>query len=210
VSRWECGVCWAVYEPGLGDAVAQVPPGTAFEALPADWRCPHCDSAKEKFLQKREDLDPRVVTLVAEYRTIAETRMKGLPILNLRLSVEAVDFEETPAGLLGALVTPWFINAVLFPAVPVKVPDHGHERVLPGGGFHFLGQRLDTAGAIELCSIQSPVMHLADQEAAVAVARAGLQPMRTAPVPRTEAEVAEAGPRAEGPTRRDLFRLFRK
>jgi [NiFe] hydrogenase assembly HybE family chaperone len=158
------------------------------------------------------ELDPRVAGLVAEYRTIAETRMKGLPILNLRLSVEAVDFAETPAGLLGALVTPWFVNAVLFPAVPVKVPDHGHERVLPGGAFHFLGQVLEGSGAIELCSIRSPVMDVADQAAAVAIARAGLEPMQKAPPPppaEGEETPAETAARSQGPTRRDLFRLFR-
>lgn len=202
-------MCWAVYDPALGDEVAQVPRGTPFEALPADWRCPKCDGGKEKFLEKPEELDPRVVTLVGEYQTIAETRMKGLPILNLRLSVQAVDFQQTPAGLLGALVTPWFVNAVLFPATPVKVPDQGHERVLPGGSFHFLGQVLEASGSIELSSIRSPVLDLADQAAAVAVARAGLAPMLAPPPPPQTAEEAEAAPRAQGPTRRDLFRMFR-
>jgi [NiFe] hydrogenase assembly HybE family chaperone len=155
-------------------------------------------------------LDPRVERLVAEYRTIADTRMKGLPILNLRLAVEAVDFQETPAGLLGALVTPWFINAVLFPSTPVKVPDHGHERALPGGTFHFLGQTLDGGvGAIELSSIRSPVLDLGDQAAAVAVAREGLAPMATVPPPPGPPDEAEAAAAAKGPTRRDLFRLFR-
>jgi [NiFe] hydrogenase assembly HybE family chaperone len=207
VSRWECGVCWHVYDPAQGDPVAQVAPGTAFEALPADWRCPHCDSARERYLEMHE-VDARVSALVAEYRTIAETRMKGLPILNLRLSVEAVDFQETPAGLLGALVTPWFINAVLFPATPVKVPDHGHERTLPGGAFHFLGQVLDTVGSIELCSLHSPVLDFADQAAAVAAARAGLQPMLAPPAVVAGADEAEAALK-QGPSRRDLFRIFR-
>jgi [NiFe] hydrogenase assembly HybE family chaperone len=152
--------------------------------------------------------DPRVEKLVAEYRLIAETRMKGIPILNLALSVEAVDFAETPPGLLGALVTPWFINAVLFPNVPVKVPDHGHERALPGGTFHFLGQVLDSAGSIELSSIHSPVLNFKDQASAVAAARAGLAPMASAPVVGTPAE-EEAAAVKKGPTRRDLFKMFR-
>ncbi len=35
-AKLECGICWAVYDPALGDDVAQVPPGTPFAALPDD------------------------------------------------------------------------------------------------------------------------------------------------------------------------------
>lgn len=46
----ECRICWHVYDPAEGDELGQVPPGTPFAALPADWRCPQCDAAKEMFL----------------------------------------------------------------------------------------------------------------------------------------------------------------
>lgn len=46
----ECKICWYVYDPAEGDPVAQVPPGTPFSALPADWRCPQCDGAREQFM----------------------------------------------------------------------------------------------------------------------------------------------------------------
>jgi rubredoxin len=46
----ECRVCWQVYDPALGDDLAQVPPGTPFADLPADWRCPRCDGAKDLYL----------------------------------------------------------------------------------------------------------------------------------------------------------------
>lgn len=49
--RMECGVCWTVYDPGLGDPVWQVAPGTPFAALPEDWRCPHCDAARDRFMR---------------------------------------------------------------------------------------------------------------------------------------------------------------
>lgn len=45
-----------VYDPAAGDPenTAQpgrpVPPGTAFAALPEDWVCPVCGSAKETFV----------------------------------------------------------------------------------------------------------------------------------------------------------------
>jgi len=52
--RLECKICWFVYDPALGDQVAQVPPGTPFTALPADWRCPECDSERDQFMVLRD------------------------------------------------------------------------------------------------------------------------------------------------------------
>jgi rubredoxin len=54
-SRYECGVCWLVYDPGEGDPVWQVPPGTAFEDLPSEWCCPNCDAPRERFMRVAED-----------------------------------------------------------------------------------------------------------------------------------------------------------
>jgi rubredoxin len=49
-AQLECGVCWWVYDPSLGDPFAQVAPGTPFTALPAHWHCPNCDAPKARFL----------------------------------------------------------------------------------------------------------------------------------------------------------------
>ena len=49
-ARMECKVCWHVYDPKAGDDYWQIPPGTPFARLPADWHCPECDGAKEQFL----------------------------------------------------------------------------------------------------------------------------------------------------------------
>lgn len=46
----ECNICWYVYDPAEGDEVWQIPPGTPFQQLPAEWRCPVCDAPPEKFL----------------------------------------------------------------------------------------------------------------------------------------------------------------
>ncbi|WP_207301869.1 rubredoxin [Rhodocyclus tenuis] len=48
--KMECGVCWQVYDPELGDEVWQIPPGTPFAALPPHWSCPHCSAQQERFL----------------------------------------------------------------------------------------------------------------------------------------------------------------
>jgi len=50
-TRLECGICWTVYDPALGDDVWQIPPGTPFTDLPPHWSCPHCSAEKQSFLQ---------------------------------------------------------------------------------------------------------------------------------------------------------------
>jgi len=47
----ECRICWQVYDPGQGDDLNQIAPGTPFTKLPDDWRCPRCDADKSLFLE---------------------------------------------------------------------------------------------------------------------------------------------------------------
>ena len=54
-TRMECGICWTIYDPGIGDPVAQVPPGTPFAALPEHWTCPNCDAAQLKFMAVEDE-----------------------------------------------------------------------------------------------------------------------------------------------------------
>lgn len=49
-TRLECRICWYVYDPAEGDPVEQIPPGTAFSALPDYWRCPQCDAEPNAFI----------------------------------------------------------------------------------------------------------------------------------------------------------------
>lgn len=55
LDRFECGVCWHVYDPAEGDPVGQIPPGVAFEDLPEEWCCPNCDGTRAKFLRLGRD-----------------------------------------------------------------------------------------------------------------------------------------------------------
>jgi rubredoxin len=47
--RHECGVCGYIYEPSVGDTKRNIPAGTAFESIRADWRCPVCNTKKKAF-----------------------------------------------------------------------------------------------------------------------------------------------------------------
>lgn len=50
--RYTCTVCGYLYDPEKGDPDGKVPPGTPFEALPADWTCPVCGAGKDKFVKE--------------------------------------------------------------------------------------------------------------------------------------------------------------
>jgi rubredoxin len=47
LQTYRCSICGHIYDPKTGDVDA--PPGTAFEDLPDDWRCPICLAEKSKF-----------------------------------------------------------------------------------------------------------------------------------------------------------------
>lgn len=47
--RWKCGYCGYVYDEEEGDPLSGIPPGTKFEDLPDDWKCPVCGAPKEMF-----------------------------------------------------------------------------------------------------------------------------------------------------------------
>jgi rubredoxin len=55
LARFECGVCWEVYDPREGDRTWQVAPGTPFEELPAHWTCPTCAAERDRFLRLDDD-----------------------------------------------------------------------------------------------------------------------------------------------------------
>ena len=55
--RFECRICWYVYDPAAGDAVWQIAPGTGFAELPESWHCPNCDAEKGQFLPTGEAAD---------------------------------------------------------------------------------------------------------------------------------------------------------
>jgi rubredoxin len=54
-ARFECGVCWLVYDPATGDPINDIAPGTPFAALPEHWACPNCEAARERFLVLTDD-----------------------------------------------------------------------------------------------------------------------------------------------------------
>lgn len=47
--KYICIVCKYIYDPALGDPDSGIVPGTPFEDIPDDWKCPICGVSKEDF-----------------------------------------------------------------------------------------------------------------------------------------------------------------
>lgn len=47
--KYKCAKCGYVYDPEKGDPKKGIAPGTPFEALPEDWKCPRCRKGKDQF-----------------------------------------------------------------------------------------------------------------------------------------------------------------
>lgn len=49
LNKFTCNICGFQYDPEEGDPTEGIPPGTPFEDLPDDYRCPICNAGKEYF-----------------------------------------------------------------------------------------------------------------------------------------------------------------
>lgn len=49
MQKYICNICDYIYDPEIGDPDEGIAPGTAFEDIPDDWRCPDCGVGKEDF-----------------------------------------------------------------------------------------------------------------------------------------------------------------
>ncbi len=119
------------------------------------------------------ELSFQVEELVTAFRRIERKRMQGLPFLNPALKVEAVGFVPWETGVLGVLITPWFMNLVLLPGTA----DWRQLRVgskvrhsFPSGCYEFTVGDEPGIGRYQSCSLFSPMQAFEDQAAAVATA----------------------------------------
>ena len=191
-TRLECGVCWWVYDPALGDEATQVPPGTPFRLLPDTWNCPNCSTDKSKFMvigSAAPAGDDAVQGLADAYRRAA-LKVKGLPIYNPTLAVEAVGFRQHEGRHVGVMLTPWFMNLVVLPSpedLEVWVAGGTVRLAFPLGPYDFMVSELQEVGLIGSCSLFSTTSEFTDHEAArlaaSTVANALFEPEQPAPAP---------------------------
>jgi [NiFe] hydrogenase assembly HybE family chaperone len=122
--------------------------------------------------------------LVAGYRRIDRERMRGLPIYNGALQVEAVGFRPHGRCLCGVLITPWFMNLVLLPAADEQwsASTFGDKVVwqFNAGEFEFTRAVLEETGTHLSTPLFSTVQDFPDQDTARQVAEAVLEQLSQA------------------------------
>lgn len=47
--KWMCANCGYVYDQKKGDPEGGIAPGTAWDDIPDEWRCPDCGAGKSDF-----------------------------------------------------------------------------------------------------------------------------------------------------------------
>ena len=50
MKKYKCKVCGYIYDPEKGEPRKDTPPGTAFEDLKSNWRCPKCGANVNRFI----------------------------------------------------------------------------------------------------------------------------------------------------------------
>ena len=203
---YECGICWTRYDPALGDAKAQIAPGTAFADLPDDWTCPECAAPKARFLALRDAAEAapqhggagmsaqNAADRVRAAYLAADESMRALPVHNARLGFETIGFRRHGEACVGIAITPWCMTLVRVPDAPSALPKGETLRHdFPSGLYEFVVAHLEGAGKVEICSLFSPMDLFGEHAAARAAAEAAMAELFAA---QNEPETApEAGRR---------------
>ncbi len=138
----------------------------------------------------------RAADLVAHYETIYETRMQDLPIVNRRLAVEAVGFEQWQDQDLGVLITPWFMNLVLLPDSARLADLAQGDRVdckFPSGSCELTVYHDEQLGSYLAAVLFRTVADFPDQAVARAVAEEALAQILTEPPAKEPRQLSRRG-----------------
>ena len=121
--------------------------------------------------------------LASIYEAIAERSMRGLPVFNTKLRVEAIGFTASSGRAVGILVTPWFMNLVVaaLPGGSLSPRPAGAsiDHDLPGGVFPCVVGAVDGFGRLDSASLFSPMFEFDDPDVAAAVAEAAIAEILT-------------------------------
>lgn len=117
--------------------------------------------------------DSGVAALVRHFEIIARRHMRGLPIVNPKLSVEAAGARQLGEHRVCVLISPWFMNLVLLPGSDAWAGvDQGHvcDVTLPGDTIAFTVCHDDVIGTFLTAVMFRTVSDFPDQETARRVA----------------------------------------
>lgn len=116
------------------------------------------------------------------FKQIQTQRMNGVPILNPKLHVQAVDFLLYQQAWLGVLITPWFMNLFYLRDDNLAAGEKITHQ-FPAGKFEFVVGYENDIGFYQTCSLYSPMFDFEEQAVAVQTAQAALKALLEIPEP---------------------------
>ncbi|MEW8507487.1 MAG: [NiFe]-hydrogenase assembly chaperone HybE [Candidatus Thiodiazotropha sp.] len=125
------------------------------------------------------DLDELSRKTEESFRRIENEQMQGIPLLNPRLKVETVGFQQFGGRSVGIIITPWMMNLILFPAENEDWSEmelgHKQPHRFPANQYKFMINEIEGIGRCQTHSLYSPMHEFANQEHALAAARSFMQ-----------------------------------
>jgi len=152
-------------------------------------------------------MSSRVRALVEHFEHIYLKHVRGLPIVNAALAVEAIGFREHEGHEIGALITPWFMNLVLMPGTDDWADKEQGDSVsvaLPGGELDFTLSRDEGLGTYLTAVLFRTVVDFPSQEIARGIAAEVLARLLD-----EKATKKASSSNAETISRRTLFTMIR-
>ena len=138
------------------------------EDLPIQIEEPHYAPISFTFIEERKHILERVFSL------IHKERMSDVPILNDKISVNAIGFQQWQDSIIGVLVTPWFMSIVLLPNANEEWDDlqetSSKTHFFPSGKYTFITAYEPEIGKYQTCSLFSPMFEFSDNDAAIETA----------------------------------------
>jgi len=124
-------------------------------------------------------IDEKTAILESAFNHIYKERMVDIPILNNKIKVAAIGFQQWQNSYLCIMTTPWFMNMMLLPGEEENWDDKRETTALrhtfPSGNYEFLVGFEPDIGKYQMCSLFSPMFEFADNDAAVETAEAAIK-----------------------------------
>ena len=133
----ECGGCWRVYDPAEGARFGGSSPASPSRIFAPTGAVQNATRhGKNSYGAK---IAPEAIggRIAAIYGEIQATAMRGAPIRNDALVVEAVGFQNFAGYVLGIVVMPWFLNLLVAETVGVG---QSARRSKPRAGASVIGR----------------------------------------------------------------------
>jgi len=133
------------------------------------------------------DTNPAPV-LEALYQRVYQQDMKGLPICNDDIKVEAIDFKLWEGHWVGIMITPWFTNLLILRQQgqdwpELKLGKHNKKNIaFPAGNIEFTPRFEPELGIYLCCSLISPMNECPSHEKAVIDAKQAIRQLKEIPI----------------------------